>query len=347
MKNRKRVIIILGLIMISCVGLVAIYFNVFGVTHTVEDKNIKIGVTLYTRNDTFINSISNNLELAAKDMEMKKDERITLNIVSADGSQIKQNDQIDTFIEQNYDVLCVNIVDRTASSIIIDKAKRANIPIVFFNREPVQEDMNRWDKLFYVGSLASVTGNLQGEIIINILHDRFETIDCNGDGKIQYVLLEGEPGHQDASLRTEHCINALMNEGVEMEKLTGEYLYWKRDQAFTKIKQWMQTYGDDIELIIANNDDMALGAIDALKKMNLLDKRPLIVGVDATEAGIQAINDGNLDGTVNINSKQKAQLIFQMAYDLAWNNLIDETVILVDGKYVFSDQSIVTKDSLK
>lgn len=318
------------------------FINIFKSPEQKKDNSIKIGVTLYDQYDPFIASVSSRLEQVSKEMETSKDERITLNIVSADGSQIKQNDQVDTFIEQGYDVICVNIVDRTASSIIIDSAKRENIPIVFFNREPVEEDLNRWDKLYYVGSLASVTGTLQGEILVDAISENRKSIDKNNDGVIQYVLLEGEPGHQDASLRTEYCINTIKEAGIELEKLASENAYWKRDKANMKVRQWLEVYGNNIEVIISNNDDMALGAVDVLKEMTNITL-PLIVGVDGTDSVRKEIEEGNIYGTVNINAAQKAKLIMKLAYALACDLPVEDEVNLVDEKYAYSQQDKVIK----
>ena len=79
---------------------------------------------------------------------------ITLDVVSAGGSQLTQNDQVERFADRGYDAVCVNLVDRTDATVIIDKARNADMPIVFFNRELVEEDLERWDKLYYVGAIA-------------------------------------------------------------------------------------------------------------------------------------------------------------------------------------------------
>ena len=94
---------------------------------------------------------------------------------------------MDKFINQDYDVICVNLVDRTAASTIIDKAKSADIPLIFFNREPVEEDMNRWDKLYYVGAQAEQSARLQAEIVL----DEWLSI-CL---LFSLLLLEGFPGY--------------------------------------------------------------------------------------------------------------------------------------------------------
>lgn len=345
MKKLRRYIFLPVLIIIPLLITVYICKDRFINSDNKNNKNIKIGVTLYDQSDPFILSISSGLEQVSKEIETEKGNRITLNVVSADGSQIQQNDQVDLFIEQGVDVICINIVDRTASSIIIDKARNANIPIIFFNREPVEEDMNRWDKLYYVGILASLTGTLQGELVIEAIDNPNKNIDKNMDGKIQYVLLEGEPGHQDASIRTEYCIKTIQDAGVELEKLANESADWKRDLAAMKVTQWAEEYGDEIEVIISNNDDMALGAIDVLREMNYYSW-PLIVGVNGLESAKKEIEENSLYGTVDINAPETAESIIKLACSLAWGTPPGEAVELVSEKYTYADQSIITKESL-
>ena len=117
-------------------------------------KSIRIGVTLYRGDDTFIGNIRTVLEEKAKEYEQSTGVKVNMDITDAKGSQSTQNEQVERFISVGCDVLCVNIVDRSDASTIIDKAMAAGTPVVFFNRQPVEEDMNRWEKLFYVGEDA-------------------------------------------------------------------------------------------------------------------------------------------------------------------------------------------------
>lgn len=138
----------------------------------------------------------------------------------------------------------------------------------FFNRELVEEDLERWTRLYYVGAQAFESGIMQGELAAEaFLTD--QSLDKNGDGIFQYVVLEGEAGHQDAIVRTEYSVSTMIDSGVEVEKLGYAIANWNRAQAQTKMAQLMSQFGDSIELVIANNDDMALGAIDALKASGL------------------------------------------------------------------------------
>ncbi|MFR9190574.1 MAG: substrate-binding domain-containing protein, partial [Anaerotruncus massiliensis (ex Togo et al. 2019)] len=224
-------------------------------------RQIKIGMTVYRQDDTFISTLSGYFLETAKARESRDKVKISVNVMDGKGNQGIQNDQVDKFLSQGYDVICVNEVDRTAASVIIDKAKSANIPIVFFNREPVEEDMQRWDRAYYVGAIASESGVLQGRIVSNLFNQNPELVDRNGDGKIQYVMLEGEPGHQDAAIRTEYSIKTVTGAGISVEKLANDTANWQRAQASAKMGQWLkdEEIGPRIEVVFSNNDDMALG----------------------------------------------------------------------------------------
>ncbi len=301
-------------------------------------SEIKIGLTVYRRDDTFIAMIVSDMEEAVKEAEQKNNIKIVMNTMDAKGSQIVQNDHIDKLIEQGCDVLCVNLVDRTVAATVIDKAKAADIPVVFFNREPVKEDLERWNKVYYVGADASESGKLEGQIVVE-QYNKNNNIDKNRDGKLQYVVLEGEQGHQDALLRTEYAVKTITEAGIQMDKLAGDTANWLRSQAETKMNQWLQIYDDEIELVLCNNDDMALGAIDAYE--NIDKTLPAIVGIDGIAPAIEAMQQGKLLETVKNDAEMQSELIFELSYRLAMKEDISKSMNLVRGKYIFTRYTIL------
>ena len=245
-------------------------------------------------------------------------------------------------------MICVNIVDRTAAAVIIDKAQAAGVPVIFFNREPVEEDLRRWKHAYYVGLPAGDAGVLQGELVLDAWRTQRDTLDRNGDGVIQYVMLEGEPGHQDALLRTEFCISTLANAGVSAEKLASDAANWQRGQASVSMRQWLQEFGENIEVVFANNDDMALGAIDACAEAGL-DKRsmPFIVGVDATPPALEALREGTLKGTVRNDAVGLAESMMELAVSLSVDGEPSQDLELTDERYVWLRYEAVTAESLE
>ena len=229
-----------------------------------SDKVLRVGVVTYTQDDPFINALADKLKENLKSMETE-DMKITVSVKNGNDDQQDQNDIVEEMIDAGCDVLCVNLVDRTAPSRIIRLAKQNDIPIIFFNREPVWEDLMQWEDLYYVGCDAEQSGVMQGEIAADYIKNHPE-VDKNQDGEIQYVLLEGEAGHQDAISRTDFSVKTLIEKEVNLEKLSYQFADWNRGQAENRMNRLISQYKDGIELVISNNDEMALGAVEAYRK---------------------------------------------------------------------------------
>ncbi|MDD4075505.1 MAG: substrate-binding domain-containing protein, partial [Eubacteriales bacterium] len=221
------------------------------------DDTVKLAVLIYTSDDTFISNMMNSLKTIAAQYEQDTGMRINLSILDSKESQATQNDLVSRCLSLDYDVLCVNLVDRTDAARIIDQAMDADVPVVFFNREPVQSDLKKWDKLYYVGADARESALLEASIIINAYQRDPASIDKNRDGVVQYVILEGESRHQDTVIRTEVSVQTLKDSGMQLEKLDGGIANWSRNQAAALAEKYFNQYGDQIELMLCNNDDMA------------------------------------------------------------------------------------------
>lgn len=265
--------------------------------------------------------------------------------------QATQNEKVDLFITKGMKAMEINPVDRTAAGVIIDKAKKANIPVVFFNREPLAEDMAKWDKIYYVGARAEESGTMSGQIIADYWKAN-KSMDKNGDGVLQYVMLKGEPGHQDAELRTEYSIKALQDAGIKVQKLAEDTGMWDRVKGQEKMAAFIASQGDKIEAVFANNDDMALGAIEALKAAGYFKdgKFMPVVGVDATAPALQALEEGTLLGTVLNDAVNQGRATFKLSYDLAMGKTPTSESIgytISNGKYVWVPYQKVTKENYK
>ncbi len=307
-------------------------------------EDIVIGSAIYKYEDTFMAGVRSSMSQAAQG-------KATLNFVDSANQQPVQSEKVDLFIAKKVKALALNPVDRTAAGTLIDKAKAADIPVVFFNREPLPEDMKKWDKVYYVGAKAEESGRLEGEIVV----DYFKTnpaADKNKDGKIQYVILTGEPGHQDAELRTKYSIEAIEQGGYKTEKLAGDTAMWDRIKGQEKMAAFLGAHKDAIELVIANNDDMALGAIEALKAVGYFkgDKTVPVVGVDATAPALKALEEGTLLGTVLNDAKNQGKATFAVSYAVAQGQAPDEAhtgYSLTDAKYVWIPYKKITKANIK
>lgn len=282
----------------------------------------------------------------AADKEEATGVAINVEVMDASQSQLTQNEQVKSLIEKGCDVICVNLVDRTEPTTITDLAENKQVPIIFFNRELVAEDLERWSELYYVGADALQSGVLEGELAANVFKTNAK-MDKNGDGICQYVVLEGEAGHQDSIVRTEYSVNTLIENGVEAEKLGYAMANWNRAQAQTKTAALLTQFSGKIELIIANNDDMALGAIDALRDSQILrEDWPGVVGIDGTDAGLLAVENGEMLGTVYNDKEGQAREMLNLAFAIATNGDKD-SIPLIDGKYVRTPYHKVTQENVE
>lgn len=314
-----------------------------GETPAAPDK-IYVGVACYNQSDIFIGELIASLREQLYDFA-GEEAQATLTIRDAAGSQRTQNDQIKELIDEGCNVLCINLVDRADPSEIIDLARKNDVPVIFFNREPVAEDLMQWDGLYYVGAEAKQSGVMQGELAAGLIRSN-SRIDRNKDGKIQYVVLEGEPGHQDAIIRTENAVDTLKNYGIELEKLSYGIANWNRAQAQNRMMQMISQYPNKIELVLANNDDMALGAIDAYGKLNVTESAlPVFFGIDGTSVGLKAVMDLKLSGTVYNDKEGQAEAMAKLAVALVTGEGMDE-IEFENDKYIYLPYNKVTIDNV-
>ena len=308
-----------------------------------EDETIRIGVSIYDQYDTFLSQL---MEYMNRYVAEKKNDgmQISVLVYDAAASQKTQNEQVQQMIEEGCRVMCINLVDRTAPTSVIDQARKHNIPVIFFNRELVEEDLMQWDQLYYVGADAFQSGILQGELAVSIFEED-PSLDRNGDGAVQYVVLEGEAGHQDAIIRTEYSVKTMIDKGIPVDKIGYAIANWNRSQAQTKMSQMIDEYREEIELVLANNDDMALGAIDAYQALDIPAKeRPVILGIDGTDVGLEAVRTGELAGTVYNDKEGQARAIVDLACALITGEGKEE-LSLTDGKYIRLPYELVTAEN--
>lgn len=299
-----------------------------------------VGVTCYDLSDAFLGELLECFKASCNDRE------IAVTIRDAVGSQRTQNDQVKELIEEGCNVLCVNLVDRTDPSDIIDMAREKEIPIIFFNREPVEEDLRQWDYIYYVGAYSRQSGVMQGELAAETIWKN-KNIDRNKDGKIQYVMLEGESGHQDSVIRTEYAVNTLKEKGIELERLSYGIANWKRAQAQNRMTQMVSQYGEEIELVLSNNDDMALGAIDAYAKLGIeADRLPVFLGIDGIGESLKAVEDGTMAATVYNDKEGQAEAMAELSYNLIKGREMKD-IRFENGQCIYMNYEKVTPDNVK
>ena len=145
------------------------------------------------------------------------------------------------------------------------------------------------------------------------------------------MVLEGEMGHQDTILRSDYVIQTIEDGGVKLQKLDAETADWMRSRADAIMEQWIAEMGDEIELVLCNNDDMALGAADALKRKNFT---AAVFGIDGTPAGLEALEQKILWATVDCGAKEQGKAVFGIASALGMGKELPKEMELTDGRYV-------------
>ena len=273
---------------------VSVNDNSIQTTAPKEEGHHKIGVSLYRFDNYFMTFYRQEIERYFKSLETKSIKYEVI-VMDAKEDQSEQNRQVDLFIAQQVDVMIINLVQSSQADTVTQKAKAANIPIVFINREPSEHDMKAWSKISYVGSDARQAGTYQGEII----RDLPKHGDINGDGVVSYVMIIGDPENIDAQYRTEYSIRALTDAGVKVEELFAQRGDWDQAKGQELAANALAQYGLKIDVIFCNNDGMAIGAIQAIKAAGrTVGKDIYLVGIDAIPEAIEAIAAGDMTGTV-------------------------------------------------
>lgn len=308
MKIKKIFSVLLTILMVSLVVVGC------GSKEDGSDGGKKIGVLIYRFDDTYISSVRQALQ--ALDTE---DGEVELVMQDGQNNQGTQNDQLDNLISQGMSALLVNIVDIGAAQNVIDKAEAAKIPVVFFNREPDANVLKQYDKARFVGTQPEEAGVIQGEMMAELFAD--DKYDRNGDGKISYVLLHGGADNPEAVARSEFSVKTMNEKGIETEELAMQIADWDNEKAKNAMDGWLQRDQANIELVIANNDGMASGAIAALKAIgfNSGDESKYIpvFGVDATEEAKVLISEKSMAGTVMQDAQGMAKALMELGKNAA------------------------------
>ena len=315
-----------------------------------DKKTYNIGVSIYQFNDNFMTLYRNELEayfgtLNSDTVEYK------VNIQDGKNDMAEQTNQIQNFITQGMDLIICNPVQTSSADTLIDLAVDAGIPMVLINREPLGVDANGNtvdesypgivdnDKVCYVGADARQSGTMQGELIL----DTPNKGDINGDGKVSYIMIQGDPENIDAQLRTEYSVKALQEAGKEVEQLNLTRGDWDRNRGQEIAANDLAQFGDKIEVIFCNNDDMAIGALQAIQAAGRkVNEDIYLVGVDALDAALNEVMNGNMTGTVlNDAVGQATEAVNQM------ENLLGGATFAAGEQSVYVPYVKVTPDNAK
>ena len=280
-----------------------------GFATAAQAADTRIGVTIYKYDDNFMSLMRKEINKEAK---VLNDVELLMN--DSQNAQSIQNDQVDVLLSKGVKALAINLVDPAAAPTIIGKAKPDNIPVIFFNKDPGAKAIGSYEHAYYVGTDPKESGIIQGDLIAKQWKAN-PALDLNKDGKIQYVLLKGEPGHPDAEARTKYVVEQLNAKGIQTEQLFIDTGMWDAAMAKDKVDAWLSgSKANEIEVIISNNDGMAMGALEAARAHG---KQLPIFGVDALPEVLQLIKKGEIAGTVLNDGVNQGKAVVNLANNLS------------------------------
>jgi methyl-galactoside transport system substrate-binding protein len=325
-------------IFLACIGMV------LGLSGCSESGGSpRIGVAVSSMDDSNVTSVLRSLQEQSKG-------KARLSVLDGQNKQSIQSELIEGLVADKAQAMIVNPVDPGNITGIVFRAKSANIPIVFFSRELSIVSINMWDKAYLVGSNAEEADALQ----VQILADSWNAdakLDKNGDGKLQYVLIRGEAKKLALQTSAENRQKAFDEAGIQAAVVAEKSTNWSRSEARKQMADVLDAIGaKGIEAVICGSDEMALGAIEALKVAGLQQKGSVIpvVGVDGSTVAMDAIAEGSLLGTVRGDAASQGKAAFDLAYALAkGTDPASAGWALTDNKYIHIPYQKVTRENYK
>ena len=335
MKKQLALILSLALALTMLAGLVSC---------KKDNSDGEVSVFYYTYSDTYISSVRSEMDAMLKKAGLKYQN------YDANGNQTTQTEQITTALAKNSRLLIVNVVDTgsdDAAQNIVDLAKAKNVPVIFFNRSVNEKVVSSYEKCVFVGTDYEEAGHLQGKMIGDYVLKNYDKLDLNGDGKISYAMFKGQEGNMEAIARTQYAVedaNKILTAAGKSELVffdshnANKYQVdqngqWSSaaatDYMNTNLSQFNEGNGNMIELVIANNDEMALGAITSLQTKGYNKEGGKLIpvfGVDATEAAKNAIKEGSMVGTIKQDAAGMAEAISTIAQNMLNNKSFFEGI---------------------
>jgi inositol transport system substrate-binding protein len=290
----------IAVVMLVCVVAV----SMLGVTIAQAEKKVKIGAAMADFSDKWLSYLHDGVNAFG---EKCGDCEIFMTDGKADPAQ--QLNQIETLLTQGVDVIAVVPVDISTMGPIVATVKDAGVPLVVINRLPEEEFMGDVD--VYCGSESIQAGIMQGEWIAEALGEK--------GGRIG--IITGMPGHEAAMMRTAGNMQVFdKHDNIEVVvDTTGK---WDRALGMQVTENWIQA-GHDLDAIVCNNDEMAIGAVLASRSAGMKDEDVLIAGVDATPDALEYLGQG-LDVTVFQSAHGQGYSGMEAAYKLAKGEAVEK-----------------------
>jgi ABC-type sugar transport system substrate-binding protein len=274
-----------------------------------------IGVTMQSFDNNFQTLLRHGIADRAAQLE-----GVDVQVEDSQTDVGKQLDQVSNFIASGVDAIIVTLADTSASPAITSAAEAAGVPLVYVNLEPVNVG-ELPDNQAYVGSKETESGTLGATEACKILEAQGK-----GDGARAYILM-GDLAHNAAVMRTQSVRDVAGTEECNLEIIDQQAAGWSRNGAMDLMTNWL-TAGEPFDAVFANNDEMAIGAIQAMKSTGVDMEDVVVVGVDATQDGLAAMDAGELDVTVFQNASAQAAGAVDAALALARGEAVEQVVYI-------------------
>lgn len=294
-----------------------------------EDQQVQVGICLRQLEDNLTGDYARVLE------ETLTQSGYQVQILDAGNDQSKQIQQIGKLLEEETDLLLVEPVMTAEAGEIVKLVKEANVPAIFLQREPDTQVLESWNQLSFVGSGDSKPGQLQGQMVLQLP----DSGDINGDGVISYMVIRGPEGHMDAQSRTEECMQALAEGELQTACLRAGIGDWTRQSGEAVCKLALAEFGKDVEVVICNNDEMAIGALAAIQDGGrTVGEDIYLLGIDGSQHALVLIRSGELTGTAAQDLQGLADQVAATAAELLRGRKVEDryyvNYIPVTGKNI-------------
>ncbi len=311
----------LGLI----VCLLALTLSLFagGAKEKAADGALDVRVLVWKFDDTYGSTVRSAMDKWADIYSKELDREIKLTMYDAADDMAKQIEQATIIAGDKPDFVIINLAEVANGKVLTDMFDDAKIPYLFYNKQPAAETTQEVlvdTKTIFIGTLARQAGDMQGQILYD-LYQKDKSIDKNGDGVLQYVMLMGEPNNDEAIARSRYSVETARELGLRMEAVTDTLVCnWDQAQAQDAITATFASLGDKIEVIFANNDMMGLGAVAALNAYGYNTGLPgdpeiIVIGVDAIDAALESIKNGGMTATVQQDGDAMGKANIRIAYN--------------------------------
>ena len=288
-----------------------------------ENAFVHVGIAVYNMDDVYMNHYIEQLQTKLDQYENFR-KKVLYEILDAEGDFNRQQKQLQYMYSQKFDVLLINLVKPTLAASILNEAAERNIPVILFNRETEAKNLTISEEIWYVGTDAKAAGSIQGEMLTKLWKEKNAEVDRNKNGKLDYVLVEGEKTHFDAIRRT----NGFLESGsdIQLNQLENISADWKRTLAFDMFSQMDKEIVGNTEAVICHNDDIALGVYDYYKVNQ--KEVPIILGINNNSEINEKIKSGEIYGTVDNDIEEQVMYMCRLmdailqdrteAYEKVW-----------------------------